>query len=205
VLSKVRILAAPSATFLLPTQIPLSNPFLPQAAHCSGVSAGASTNTDRTSAGYQELATTPGRRFTEYGPRFTSWDTTTFQFMFGLRGNVFDGIKWDLSAQYGETNQNQSRLNWGSRSRVQQALRAVNRTTCSDTSNGCVPLNLFGPEGSITPEMIAFFDLDAFIRRNVRQTVILGTVGGDIAAIQSPLAVSPIAFSTPKFRAAAAP
>lgn len=228
VLSKVKILSAASATFLLPFDIPLSNPFLPQTARnqlCGSTAtftsgtgqifrptlnaagaltapaltpaqcAAASVTTDPRSADYLEFASTPGRRFTEYGPRFTSFDTTTFQAMFGLRGDVFDGIKWDISAQYGETNQNQARLNWGSRSRVQQALRAVNTTTCSNTANGCIPLNLFGPEGSITGPMIGFFDLDAFIRRNVQQTVILGTLGGDLKFVQSPLAESPIAFS----------
>lgn len=202
--SKVSILSAASGTFTNPYFMPLSNPYLPEAARnqlCSAANlnatqcaaAGAATST--TSLDYREVPVTLARRFTEYGPRFQSVDTAQFQIQAGVRGKLSESIRYDVSAQFGETNQNQTRENWGSYSRVQQALRAFNTTSCTNTANGCVPLNLFGPEGSITPQMIGFFDLDSYIRRTVQQTVVTGSVSGDLFDITSPLAGAPIAFS----------
>lgn len=211
-------LAAPSGTFTNPYRLPISNPYLnaatraqlcgaagatffnsptattrtvTSAAECLA-SAGATSETDPL---YRELAVTLPRRFVEYGPRINSFESEQFQIQGGLRGNLSSTLKYDISAQFGETNQNQTRQNWGSYSRVQQALRAFNPTTCSAPANGCVPINLFGPAGSITPQMIGFFALDAQIRRVVTQKVVTGSVSGDLFGITSPLAEHPAAFS----------
>jgi outer membrane receptor protein involved in Fe transport len=216
--TKVSILSAASGTFTNPYRMPLSNPYLNEATRnqlCGATAvsffapgsttpttgltpaqcAAAATATSVNDPNYREAAVTIPRRFVEYGPRFQSVDTTQFQIQAGLRGNITETIKFDVSAQFGETNQNQTRENWGSYSRVQQALRAFNTTTCSDPANGCVPLNLFGPAGSITPAMIGFFDLDSYIRRTVQQRVVTGAISGDLFGIASPLADNPIAFS----------
>jgi iron complex outermembrane recepter protein len=209
--------AAPSGTFTNPYSLPLSNPYLNAATRTqlcgaggasftsgTGIKSGvltpaqcaaAGSATSVTSPDYQEVAVTLARRFVEYGPRFTSFESSQFQVQTGLRGNITDSIKYDISAQYGETVQNQTRLNWGSYSRVQQALRAFNTTTCSTTTNGCVPINLFGPAGSITPQMISFFSLDAFIKRQVTQTVVTGAISGDLFGLTSPFAEGAVAFS----------
>jgi hypothetical protein len=80
----------------------------------------------------------------------------------------------------------QTRANWGSSSKVQQALRAVSTTDCLNPSNGCVPLNLFGAEGSITPAMMKFINLDAILLQKVEQKVLSGSVSGDLGAFKSP-------------------
>ena len=74
-------------------------------------------------------------------------------------------------------------------------MRAFNPTTCSTTTNGCVPINLFGPAGSITPAMIAFFDLDAQIKRKVKQSVVTAAISGDLFGLTSPMGTNPMAFS----------
>lgn len=204
----VTLQLAPSATFTNTYRLPLSNPYLPvgvrnqlcnsigfTAAQCTAA-AGAQGATD---PNYREIPVIAQRRFVEYGPRSNPIESTQFQVQVGARGAITETLRYDLSAQYGETNQNQTRGNWGSFSRVQQALRAYRTPTgqlvCNDPSNGCVPLNLFGPAGSITRDQINFFALDAFIRRKVQQTVVTGGVSGDLFGLTSPFASSAAAFS----------
>ncbi|HZG07742.1 MAG TPA: TonB-dependent receptor [Allosphingosinicella sp.] len=149
--------------------------------------------------GYIEIPVIAQRRFTEYGPRGNPIDSEMFQIQAGLRGKITGNIRYDLSGQYGETSQTQLRENWGSSSKVQQALRAFRNTAgqpvCTNTANNCVPLNIFGPEGSITPDQIAFIDLDARIDRLVTQSVVTGSVNGDLFGLRSPLSDSPVGFA----------
>ncbi|WP_294330136.1 TonB-dependent receptor [uncultured Sphingomonas sp.] len=198
---------ASSGTFNNTYQLALNNPYLPaglrsqlctatkiSAADCAtaaAVQGGPGT------AGYREIPVVAQRRFTEYGPRGNVFESQMFQVQGGFRGEIVTGLKYDVSAQYGETTQNQTRQNWGSFSKVQQALRAYRDASgnirCADTSNGCVPLNLFGPNGSITKAQLAFIDLSAIINRKVTQTVVTGSLSGDL--FTSPLAASKIAFA----------
>lgn len=87
----------------------------------------------------------------------------------------------------------------GAFSKVQQSLRAyrnaAGQPVCADGTNGCVPLNLFGPQGSITQDMLNFIDLDAQINRRVKQTVVNGAINGDLSGVRSPLADSNIGFA----------
>lgn len=206
--NRVTIQLAPSATFTNTYQLPLNNAYLTpgirnQLCAASNITAVACTAAAGAagpgSTGYREIPVIAQRRFTEFGPRGNPVESTQFQIDVGVRGTIVDNLKYDLSAQYGETTQNQDRENWGSFSRVQQALRsyrnAAGNLVCSDTSNGCVPINLFGPEGSITPTQLAFIDLDARIRRNTQLTVVTGNVGGDLFGFKSPFASTPVGFS----------
>lgn len=207
--SLVRLQLAPSATFTNTYQLSLNNAYLPAAARnqlCAarGITVAACNTAAAVrggpgTAGYLEIPVIAQRRFTEYGPRGNPIESQQFQVQAGLRGEIVSGLKYDFSAQYGETTQNQDRENWGSFTRVQQALRSYRAAdgtpTCTDTANGCVPLNLFGAEGSITPAMIGFFDLDARIRRNTQLTVVNGNITGDLGKFASPFASSPIGFN----------
>ena len=96
------------------------------------------------------------RRTTEVGPRISEYITTIFDYQAGVRLNVTDAIVFDVYGSYGESENEETRRNYVSFSRVLQALSATNATTCTNPANGCVPLNIFGQEGSITPEMAAF-------------------------------------------------
>lgn len=207
--NEAELALAASGTFGNSYLLPLNNPFLPAAARgqlcaANGIdvatcNAAAAVVGGPGTAGYREIAVIPSRRFLEYGARGNPIESTMFQIQTGLRGNITSGIQFDLSAQYGETSQNQQRINWGSSSKVQQALRAFRDASgnlvCSNPANGCTPLNLFGALGSITPEQIAFIDLDAQIRRKVEQTVVTGSISGDLFGLTSPFATSAIAFS----------
>jgi outer membrane receptor protein involved in Fe transport len=207
--NKAELALASSGTFGNAFLLPLNNPYLTAGARAqlcaannittANCNAGAAAVGGPGTAGYREISVIPSRRFSEYGPRGNPIESTMFQAQAGLRGQITSTLRYDLSAQYGETNQNQARINWGSSSKVQQALRAYRTPTgqpvCSNTANSCVPLNVFGPEGSITADQIGFIDLDAQIRRVVQQSVVTGSVSGDLFGLSSPLANSPIAFS----------
>lgn len=207
--NEVRLQLAPSGTFGNTYQLALNNPYLTdgirnQLCTARSISAAACTTAATVqggpgTAGYLEVPVIAQRRFTEYGPRGNPITSQMFQMQLGVRGTLFAGLKYDLSGQYGETTQNQVRENWGSFSKVQQALRAY-RTTggqlrCADTTNNCVPLNLFGPNGSITADQLAFIDLDAIINRKVTLGVVTGSVSGDLFGVKSPFAESTVAFS----------
>ncbi len=203
---ETKLQLASSATFNNPYKLPLSNAYLPVGVRnqlCNAIAftaaqcALAAAATSPTSPGYREVDVTSQRRFLEYGPRGQSYAINMFQVQAGVRGQIIDGLRYDLSGQFGETRQSQTRENWGSYSRVQQALRssrnAAGTPVCTDTTNGCVPINLFGPLGSITPDQLTFIDLDALVNRVVRQEVVTGAVNGDL--FTSPFATSAIAFS----------
>lgn len=206
--NKATLALASSGTFGNPFNLPLNNPYLPAGARAqlcaaNGISvADCGTAAAMTTGTAQTVRVVPSRRLAEYGPRANPIESNMFQVQTGLRGDITDSIKFDVSAQYGETSQNQQRLNWGSSSKVQQALLAYDSNgtapgglVCSNTANGCVPLNLFGPDGSITADQIAFIDLDAQIRRLVQQGVVTASISGDLFGLTSPFASSPIAFS----------
>jgi outer membrane receptor protein involved in Fe transport len=198
---------ASSGTFGNTYQLSLNNPYLPggvrsqlctaRSISAAACAAAAAVQGGPGTPGYVEIPVIAQRRFTEYGPRGNTIESQVFQVQGGIRGDIAPGFKYDFSAQYGETTQNQTRENWGSFSKVQQALRgyraADGSLRCVDTANNCVPLNLFGPNGSITAEQLAFIDLDAIINRKVRQTVVTGSVTGDLFA--SPFATSKVAFA----------
>jgi len=69
----------------------------------------------------------------------------------------------------------------------------VSASECIDPANGCVPLNIFGAEGSITPAMIGFFNLDALLTQSVQQSVLSASVNGDLGnTVKSPWSDFPI-------------
>ena len=194
--------SAPSGSFLFNFAFPLSNPFLPagvrnQLCVDSGITpaqcAAGAAATGPSSPGYREVVYSLGRRFTEYGPRKNDFATDLFQLQAGLRGEVFGGWKWNLSGQYGESRSDRTQFNFGSFSKLQQALRASNATTCQDPAGGCVPFNIFGPEGSITPAMLNFIDIVAGLRTTTTLGVVRADLSGDLITI--PLARKAVAVA----------
>lgn len=133
-----------------------NNPFLPagirdQLCTFSGIALGASCNNNTAiplGAVY--------RRSVELGPRKSRYVTNIFDMKAGATFNITDKISFDIYGAYGESENTETRSGYVAKSRVIQALDAVDATTCTDPSGGCVPLNIFGGLGSITPEMGAF-------------------------------------------------
>ena len=207
--SAVKYLAAPAGIFADPLLLPLSNPFLPAntrnqlcAADSNSALAGvqpfltptecaaAAVATSTTSPDYKEISITSERRFTELGPRETEWTTTTFQLNAGLRGALTDTLDWDIRGSYGES-ERITEAKGGSGFALQQAVRATNTTTCTVKTGGCVPLNIFGPEGSITPAMANFIRITTYQFVKTSYAGVEGGISGDIG-LTSPFSVTPI-------------
>ncbi|GGB58784.1 TonB-dependent receptor [Blastomonas aquatica] len=198
----VRQIIAPSGSFFSALSVPLSNPFLTQsmrnqlctssgitAAECAVASTAAPGQ-----AGYREINTQIGRRFTEAGPRLTTFTTQTFQVTAGVRGQITDSLGFDLNGTYGESSRVNTALNQGSRDRLQQALRAQSTDACNVNTGGCVPFDLFGIEGSITPEMFNFINVPTFAFTDTALANVQGTISGDFG-VTSPFANEPIGIA----------
>lgn len=198
--SKVTLNLAPTGSFAsagFPAWfIPIGNPFIPQAVRTELCNAyGITTNC--AVGNTQEIRLNINRRFVENGPRINDFDNTTSQWTVGVRGSLPVLASWGYDAYLssGSSNQLSTRVNWGSASRFQQALRSVNATTCLDTTGGCVPINVFGGAGTITPQMLAFFNQTAVQSTAVDQDVLSVSVNGDLGALRSPFTTRPIAMA----------
>ena len=194
---------APSGAFGLGVQIPLSNPFLTTALRndfcaANGITpaqcAAAATATDPTSPAYREVTSSLFRRSVEVGPRVNSFTSTVFDYRLGARGGITDSIDWEVFGSYGESEKIQNISGFTLNSRVRQSLRATNPTSCLDTSNGCVPVNFFGPAGSITAAGVDFLTEDSTTRLQVTLAQARGTISGDFGWT-IPWATQPVSFA----------
>ena len=208
--SRVIFNAAPTGIFANDVFVPLSNPFLTTALRnqlCANIDrdndptngvqligpaecTAAATALTPADPNYRELPLTADRRFGEGGPRVTTYNFNTFQGSVGLRGPLISNLKWDINGAYGESSRVQSSTS-GLLASVQQALRANNVNTCTVTTGGCVPLNIFGPLGSITPQMLAFIASTTYNFVDTSLTQGQATIQGDFG-VALPWATQPI-------------
>lgn len=213
----VKTIIAPSGAFGISVVVPLSNPYLTAAqrnafcafdtnpgvgytprftqAQCDAAATAQPTLADGTAnPNYRTVTTTLSRRATELGPRISDFVTTFFDYRIGARGGITDTISWDLSGSYGESENTQTQQGYWLNSRVRQALLATNRDTCLTDTNGCVPLNVFGPDGSITDEQNAFLTADSLVSVKTSLAQVKGIINGDFG-VASPWASDAIAFA----------
>jgi iron complex outermembrane receptor protein len=102
-----------------------------------------------------------GRRLVEAGPRHYEQDVDTLTGALTLEGDV--GLlgrdwHWDINAVFARNEAEQTFTGNVNAQRVVQALGPV-----ADCTGECVPLNIFGGAGSITPEMLGYI---GFIQRD---------------------------------------
>ena len=95
------------------------------------------------------------RRLLEAGDRTTNNSVDTYNFNIGLSGSMTASSNWEWAISYNRSNNDRvdSLENFISLDAVAYALS----NECVN-DNACVPLNLFGGAGSITPEMVAFIE-----------------------------------------------
>jgi outer membrane receptor protein involved in Fe transport len=135
------------------------------------------------------------RRTVELGPRISTFQTTIFDYTLGFRYNISDRVQLDVYGSYGESENTETRTGYVANSRVQQALNATSTTACTNTANACVPLNLFGPQGAITPEQGAFIGGISSSTTNIATLAQAHAVlSGDFGATL-PWASEPIGFA----------
>ena len=212
----VNTIIAPSGSFAGAVTINLNNPLLPTSlrnqfcafdinpaaaiytprftpAEC----AAAATATGASDPNYRTVTSGLGRRAVEVGPRISNFQTTIFDYRIGAKGAITDSIDWDVSGAYGESEKVQTILNYTLQSRFRQGL-LVNGTAanpvCQDTSNSCVPVNVFGPAGSISPAAADFLNENSSttIRTSLAQA--RAVVSGDLG-LTSPAASEAVGFA----------
>ncbi|MBC2776128.1 TonB-dependent receptor [Parasphingopyxis sp. GrpM-11] len=193
----VELRLAPSGLFGDTWQLPLNNPFLTDAMRTqicnAGTTAGqfaggaaeciaAGAATDSNDPLYREAAVTINRRLVEMGPRNNTIITNQFQVWTGLRGDLTDTLSYDVSASYGESQRTNTRTGWGLKSRVQNALRALDANNCEDASNGCFPVNLFGGGigQNIDPRAVAYFNQPAAFTDSTSLAVVSAFLAGEL-------------------------
>jgi outer membrane receptor protein involved in Fe transport len=91
----------------------------------------------------------------EGGPRISEYTARYYNFSLGFKGDIADNYQWDVMGSYGKSDQVQVQKGYWLKSRFRQSLLA-GPDGCNDSSSGCVPVDWFGPTGSITPEMNSF-------------------------------------------------
>ncbi len=196
--STVDTALASSAVFGDVLEIPLDNPFLSaQASTYLGAHNAVTPCTDTNpafSSGCVNVATRWRAR--DAGPRLSKYLYDTFQIMGGLRGEFADNWRWDVAYAHGETQLNRQQRNDINIERIQQALFATSTTTCSDPSNGCVPISFLDPNTPVSGDQIAFFALNLQVASLNVQEYVTGSISGDLPeGFRSPLANSPIGVS----------
>jgi outer membrane receptor protein involved in Fe transport len=143
--------------------------------------AGNYTDVDSDGDGLFDTVTgTFNRRLSEVGPRISDFNFFGFQLQTGLRGVVeaIDG-QWETYIQYGNTHGSNSLLGDTSLARIQQGLLLnAAGTACSDPSNGCVPVNLFG-EGRLSPAAANFIGTRINSSQDYEQIVASAFVSGN--------------------------
>jgi iron complex outermembrane receptor protein len=191
---------APSGSFGFSALTPLSNPFIPPTvlgqicgslqigdATCSAA-AGATSQTD---PAYQEVNINYARRFVELGPRTNERQTSVWQFKTGARGQITDDLAWDVFYATGQSDLTFRQGGNGTRTRLTQSVQSTNTATCLDASDGCVPINLWGPLGSITPEVGAFLDVgnggSTFTELDQLQAFISGDLPFSLPGVDAPI------------------
>lgn len=213
----VSTIIAPSGSFGGTVTVNLNNPFLPAALRnqfcafntatpASGLytprftpaeCAAAATATGASDPNYRTVTVTLNRRTPEVGPRISDYQTTFFDYRIGARGGITDSIDWNIEGAYGESENIQTIKNYTLQSRFRQGS-LVNGTAanpvCQDPSNGCVPINIFGPEGSITPAMASYLSANSSTTNRTSLAQVRGIVSGDLG-VTSPGAVQPIGFA----------
>lgn len=209
----VQTIIAPSGVFNSSVTIPVSNPFLPVAARntfCANNDfnpnvAGIQTLTQAecdaaalalspSDPAYRTFTTSLRRRTTEVGPRISDYQTNYFDYRLGFRGGITDSINWDLFGSYGESQNIQTLQGYVSLSRVRQALLATNPDACLNTSAGCVPINVFGPPGSISQDAANFVEVESTTTNRFSLAQGRATISGDFGTVV-PFATDAISFA----------
>jgi iron complex outermembrane receptor protein len=144
-----------------------------------------------------------GRRLTETGGRSFNQDVDSYNFVGGFQGDFMLGDRffgWDAGYQYGQSESSDQTFGLQFASPLGNALGpsfidagGVARCgTPDDIISGCVPLNIFGPLGAVTPEML---DYIGYVEQSVFKndlTNYWANISGDLFEL---VETRPVAFA----------
>jgi iron complex outermembrane recepter protein len=168
--------------------IQANNPFITPAIRAILEPAGLPTlwnlNAAGTAAGTAAARFRVAKTLTELGPIIDQTEREMQQYVVGVRGDITDNIRYDLAYVNGLNNETLQRNGWGSDIRFRQATNITTvggQAACVDTSNGCVPYNIFGPEAASAAAVAWIYGDkgELFNKRKRKQEVLSLTVSGD--------------------------
>jgi len=164
------------------------------------------------------LTTTVGRRTTEVGPRLSSFTTRFFDARAGAKFDITHSISLDVSGAYGESTNRQVQSNYVLISRLRTAVYTTSTTSCNlgasplvanpnpllpplagagaspTAGGGCVPVNIFGADGSITPAMVPYLTASSETSQKTSLAQARALLTGDLG-VSTPWASEPIGFA----------
>ncbi|NIJ34436.1 TonB-dependent receptor domain-containing protein [Sphingomonas oligoaromativorans] len=187
----VNTIVAPSGAFDNTVNISLSNPYLTDAqrtALCDAAGIGACTSADTLNN------VTLRRRTPEVGNRVSNYVTSVFDYQLGVRGDINSHLKFNAYGSYGNSTNTQTLQGYTDIKRLQQGLALNPDGTCVDPSNGCVPIDIFGPPGSISAEQAAFLQVKSTTAVKTSLAQAHADISGDFG-VASPMANDPINFA----------
>ncbi len=190
--NSVRFNIAPTGTFTNQFQLPLNNQFLTTAQRSQLCSFAGVADCATAIAAGTEIPLVAARRFVETGPRITTFNSNTFQITVGARGKITDTLNFEIAGQHGEADRRNVSTGSALAERVQAALRGC--PAGSPVRASCVPINIFGAAGSITPAMLNYISVptSTFIETSFDSAQAF--VNGDFG-VSSPLAENPIGIA----------
>ncbi|SEN73495.1 TonB dependent receptor [Sphingomonas gellani] len=189
--NKVSTVIAPSGTFGNSFAIPYANPYLPAGVRAAACAANGVVDCANATGSFNA---TLSRRFVEGGSRISEYTTQLFQLRGGVRGDLSEHLSFDVYGTYGESENNARSTGQGLRSRVQAALDATSTTACLNKDAACVPLNVFGAAGSITPQMFAYLNVPTTAATKTSLGTVRGVISGDLG-FTSPGATEPVGIA----------
>jgi len=151
----------------------VSNPFNP-----FGVTLESGVNPNGTPNGRTANYSFIARRLIEAGQRTFNQRVDTFSANLTVDGSFNAGpgkFYWDVNALFGSNTAHQSFTGNVRADRVAQAIGPIANCTAP-----CVPLNLFGGQGSITPQMLAFIGFTQRDRSNQELASYSANLSGDL-------------------------
>jgi outer membrane receptor protein involved in Fe transport len=177
-----------------------TNPFItPQILAAINAAGGFNLNAAGTGAGTDAVRLRVAKTLTEFGPLTDQTEREMFQYVAGVKGDVTDWLRYDLSYVSGKNIERVTRNGWGTLDRFLQATNATTtggQAACVNPANGCVPFNLFGPNAASAQSVAWILGSpdELFNKRNRHQDVLSLVVSGDSSALFS-LPGGPISFA----------
>jgi outer membrane receptor protein involved in Fe transport len=124
-----------------------------------------------------------GRRNVEGGPRFGDLRHTTYRGVVGLRGDINEAWRYDVSGQYSEVDMRNRNGNYADVALMQNALNVDANGECQVFNDGsdtnCVPWNIF-QTGGVTQAAVDYFAQQFFERGTTDQRLATGYVQGSL-------------------------
>ncbi|MFO1507755.1 MAG: TonB-dependent receptor [Lysobacterales bacterium] len=124
-----------------------------------------------------------GRRPVEGGPRVFSQDVDTRYFATGLNGTFAWGshtYNWDVNVVRSTNDATQDVTGTYNIAHIQEALGPL---SICEADPACVPLNLFGGPGTITPEMLAYIQYHEHDTSHQSLGIVTANISGDLFAM----------------------